>query len=168
MPTFISKANEFRLGLTPAGRPLRDTNNTVVGFEEGTEIMFRRGRYDANAIEARRLGYENTDALVHAITHNYNGSPRRTFGTEFWELGNEPGAMQPPTDKLLADIGDAAVRRNEKGLLKIVEQEEATHQREAVLISAKSALAALGNTDVGKRRPGRPHIVKPEGDPEAD
>jgi hypothetical protein len=94
-------------------------------------------------------------------------NPRSTFNREFYEIGNAPDAQNPPVDKLLGDIADASVRRQAKRLRDIVALEESTHKREVILTSAKAALGALGDTEVGKRRPGRPHDVKPEDEAEA-
>jgi hypothetical protein len=165
MPTFVSKHNDLRVVLEPM---LPQTDPTgVTRYTKGKAIQFHRGTYEANAQEARRLGYENTEQLVHAIKHTFDGNPRLTFNREFYEHGNAPDAQNPPVDKLLGDIADASVRRQAKRLRDIVALEESTHKREVILTSAKAALGALGDTEVGKRRPGRPHDVKPEDEAEA-
>lgn len=160
MPTFVSKHNNLRVVLEPM---LPQTDATgVTRFTKGRAIEFNRGTYEANAQEARRLGYENTEQLVHAIKHTPDGNPRLTFNREFYEMGNAPGAQNPPVDKLLGDILDASVRRQAKRLRDILAQEESTHKREVILTSARTALGVLGDDDLGKKRPGRPHPVKPE------
>jgi hypothetical protein len=125
-------------------------------------VMFTCGQYVANMNEARRLGFESERELVEALKHDQHGNPRLTFGTDFYEMGNAPGAQNPPVDKLLGDILDASVRRQAKRLRDILAQEESTHKREVILTSARTALGVLGDEELGKKRAGRPHPVKPE------
>src|SRR4051812_34437623 len=98
MTTFISKASDFQLVLKQARR-IYD-GHEAVGWTEPQVAEFKRGTFVADATVARSLGFDSAAELVEAIRKAV------TYNAEFWEVGNEPGAMQPSTPVLLGKIAD--------------------------------------------------------------
>ncbi len=146
--TFISKAAEFQCVLKQGKRIYEGQEQ--VGWTDPGIAEFKRGIFIANDTSAQALGFGGEAELVEALRNR-----KATVNQEFWEMGNEPDAMHPAVDILLGKISDYAVDHNVDGLREILAQEQDTHNRHEVLVSAQRALGRLGDTVVGKRGPGR-------------
>lgn len=142
--TFISRASDFQVTLETEGLPMQDANGIVVARSKGKRVNFTRGQYATSNPETVRL-------LRAAGTYN----------REFWEVGNQPGAIHPPEPDVLADIMTALARRQHDKLIAIQQREQETHERETVLAAVARALGELGDTEHGKRAPGKPPQQKP-------
>lgn len=148
--TFVSRASDFQVTLETEGLPMLDANNIVVGKTRGRRVNFVRGTYvTRNPEEIRKL------------------KEAGSFGNEFWEVGHQPGAIHPPEPDVLADIMTALARRQHDRLIAIQEREQETHQRPNVLAAVARALGELGDTEHGKRAPGKPPQPKPAVEAEA-
>lgn len=152
MPTtFISKATNFQIALEPEGRPILNEHGVMVARTEGLRVRFQQGTHVAR-------DPREADLMRKA----------KNFNIEFWEVGNEPGAVKPSTEDMLERIADAIARRNLKRLreLKDLEAvgdgEQGGHRRTEVLAAIDRALAIFTDGKEGKLGPGRPHPVKPE------
>lgn len=141
MPTtFIAKASAFQI-VREQGRRIYE-GQEAVGWTDPTVIEFHRGTYttsDADEITFLRAA--------------------KTFNNEFWEMGNEPGSMQPSTPVLMGKIADYAVDHDAEKLRSLVAHEQDTYgdlARQDVIDAAQRALGRMGDLEHGKRGPGRP------------
>jgi hypothetical protein len=153
MTTFLSKASKFQLVLKQAKRVY--DGQEAVGWTDPQIVEFQRGTFIADATTAGKLGYQSPTELVDAMRKS------ATYNTEFWEVGNEPGAMKPSTPVLLGKIADYAVDHDADKLREIIQTEQETYgefAREDVIEQARRALGRLGDTEIGKRGPGRPKV----------
>jgi hypothetical protein len=137
--TFISRARDFQITLKTEGLPMQDANGIVVARTPGHRVHFTRGEYTAKTSQEIQM-LRDAD----------------TYGREFWEVGQQPGAIHPPTEEVLADIMTFLARRQADKLRDIQEREEETHKRPEILTTVARALGELGDTEHGKRAPGRP------------
>lgn len=147
---FISRARNFQVTLQTAGIPMKDGNGTVVDRTRGSQVRFTNGQFACTDAEAKKIGYRSGKDLAEALRGAWS------YKREFWEPGAEPGAVYPTIEDRLADIMSALARQQHDRLAEILAEEEATHDRPEVIVSVKRALGELGDTDLGRRAPGRP------------
>ena len=150
--TFYSKAARFQLVLEPQVKVYGPNGQDAT--TPGKRIEFIRGKFVATEQEAKKLGL-TTGELVERLRE------ATTYGTEFFEPGNDPNQQHPATEDVLADVMSAVARGQHDKLVAILEREESTHMRPEVIEPVKRALAEVGDTERGKRGPGKPPVRQP-------
>lgn len=159
MAEFISRNKLQRVVLEPI-RPIWGRDGQE-GTTQGKTVEFTRGVFRSTPEKAKTLGFKGEAELNEALRK------AGTFNREFWEVGNEPGALKPSADKMIADASDAAMRhdierlRGLRELETVGDGEQGGHNRQEVLTAIDIPLGLLTDGKEGKRRAGRPHPPKP-------
>lgn len=154
MPTrFYAKAGNFRVVLDPQ-LPVNGANGQQ-SWTNGRSIQFKRGTFTCTDHTARENGFESEKELTARLREAWS------YGREFFEPENDPGIQYPLVPDVLTDIMTAVARNQHEKLVAILEQEEATHNRPEVVEPVKRALAEVGDTERGKRGPGKPPVRQP-------
>jgi len=132
---FISKQHNYQLWIEQP-RDLRDENGRKYGQTPLKAVEFAENQYTADEAEAERLGM-TFDELVKWIQEHPE------MNTSIWDEGTPPEA-QSPTVKEQSEAIFAAVRKlDPDAIAALMDDERATHNRQAVLQVATVALEQL-------------------------
>jgi hypothetical protein len=137
--TFIARATDFRLVVEPAD-VVRNHRGQIVETIPGQAVEFKQNRFVAEPDDTVTIPTREGDKEVW-VAEYLRGLPG--FNIDFWEIGNAPGELRPTFAEQNAKIIRALASRDVEAIAAVVDEEKATHKREAVFMSAEAALAGL-------------------------
>lgn len=137
--TFIAKCPNQILVMEQA-YDLRDENGRKYGVKPNKQIEFENEVFVADESSAARIGVPLEDIIDHIRNHEL-------FGVSIYE-DSIPEALEPSVESQVKDIYAAASKNDPEAINAIIQGERDTHNRVAVLATARAALEQIaGETE---------------------
>jgi len=133
--TFISRQPNYQLWIEQP-LALRDDAGRKYDQTPFKAVAFENNRYVADEEKAEKVGM-TFDQLVEWIQNH------EAMGTEVWDEGAPPSELSPTIKEQSERIFAAVAKFDPDALAKLMQEERATHDRQAVIQVATAALEQL-------------------------